>query len=368
MIDIKLLRENPEKVKIGARNKGANIDIDKILELDKTRRAFISQIEVMRAEQKKFGKEQIEKAKELKIKIKELEPQLENAEKEFNELFVKIPNLPLDSVPVGKDESENKVIKEFGKKPKIAKPLDYMVLAEKLGIIVYDELWQKINGAPQNIVHILKHEIAHGLSHWAEVGRDTETQAKLDEMIADTDGLKSRESYRSVNAINQFLDKKQDAQWLSKEILAEKIAAYLESAGNFGSFIEAQLLATPWENVKIIFDAKNSEVQDRWLAENRAIFDQIDAQMRDKDSLKEKILASTEEQRAEIESHYDDDDFDWDYFLGGGISEPGIPDNTKSPEYRAGGESMLADLARLADAVGSEVEKALPITELKKAA
>ncbi|MDP2934658.1 MAG: serine--tRNA ligase, partial [bacterium] len=136
MINIKLLRENPEKIKKACQNKQADINIDKILELDKKRRGLISEIENTRAEQKKFGKDQIEKAKELKVKIKELEPQLENIEKEFNELFVKIPNPPLDDVPIGKDESENKVIKEIGKKPKFGfKPKDYLELAEKLDII-----------------------------------------------------------------------------------------------------------------------------------------------------------------------------------------------------------------------------------------
>jgi len=136
MIDIKLLRENPEKIKKGVKNKGVNIDIDKILELDKKRRGLISEIENLRAEQKKLGKEQIEKAKNLKSKIKEFEPQLEITEKEFNELFLKIPNLPLDSVPIGKSEAENKVIKEVGKKPKFSfKPKDYLELAEKLEII-----------------------------------------------------------------------------------------------------------------------------------------------------------------------------------------------------------------------------------------
>ncbi len=135
MIDIKLLRENPEKVKSACENKQVQIDIDKIITLDKKRRELITEIEKLRAEQKKIGKEQIEKARELKNKLKELEPQLEILEKEFNELFLQIPNLPLDNVPVGKDESENRVLREVGKKPKIDKPKDYLELAEKLGII-----------------------------------------------------------------------------------------------------------------------------------------------------------------------------------------------------------------------------------------
>jgi seryl-tRNA synthetase len=136
MIDIKLLRENPEKVKKACENKQAKIDIDKILELDKKKRELIQEIENFRAEQKKLGKDQIENARELKDKIKNLEPELEKAEKEFNELFIQIPNLSLDDVPIGKDESENKVIREVGKKPKFNfQPKDYLEIAEKLDII-----------------------------------------------------------------------------------------------------------------------------------------------------------------------------------------------------------------------------------------
>lgn len=136
MIDIKLLRDNSEKVKMACKNKQAKVDIDKILELDKEKRRLIQEIEGMKAEQKKMGKEQIEKAKNLKEEIKSLEPELEKAEKEFDELFLRIPNLPLDDVPIGKDESENKVIREVGKKPNFKfKPKDYLELAEKLDII-----------------------------------------------------------------------------------------------------------------------------------------------------------------------------------------------------------------------------------------
>ena len=146
MIDIKLLRENPEKVKTACKNKQAKVDIDKILELDKEKRGLIQEIEGMKAEQKKMGKEQIEKAKNLKEEIKSLEPELEKIEKEFNELFLQIPNLPLDDVPIGKDESENKVIREVGKKPKFGfKAKDYMELA-KCDEIIDVERAAKVSG------------------------------------------------------------------------------------------------------------------------------------------------------------------------------------------------------------------------------
>jgi len=136
MIDIKLLREDSEKVKTACENKQAKVDIDKVLELDKKRRELIQEIERLRAEQKKLGKDQIEQAKQLKVKIKELEPELEKAELNFNILFSQIPNIPLDDVPVGKDASDNKVLREIGKKPNFNfQPKDYLEIAEKLNII-----------------------------------------------------------------------------------------------------------------------------------------------------------------------------------------------------------------------------------------
>jgi len=146
MIDVKLLRDNPEKVKKACENKQVKININEILELDKKKRGLIQEIESMKAEQKKLGKEQIDKAKELKEKIKNLEPDLEKTDKEFNELFLQIPNLPLDDVPVGKDESENKTIKEFGKKPNFKfKPRDYVELA-KCDDIIDVERAAKVSG------------------------------------------------------------------------------------------------------------------------------------------------------------------------------------------------------------------------------
>jgi seryl-tRNA synthetase len=136
MIDIKLLRENPEKVKKACQNKRVVVDVDKILEIDKKKRELIQQIENLKAEKNKLSIKDIEKGRELKEKIKQLEPKLENLEKEFNELFLQIPNLPLADVPIGKDETENKVIEKVGKKPKFGfKSKDYLELAENLDII-----------------------------------------------------------------------------------------------------------------------------------------------------------------------------------------------------------------------------------------
>ena len=138
MLDIKFIRENPEQVKQGALNKGANVDIDRILELDEKRRALITRQERLRAEQKKLGKDDIEKAKILKEEQKPLIKQLSQVEKEYDALMGQVPNLAFNEVPVGKDDKENKH-KEFGKvkeKPKFNfAPKEHWQLGEKLDII-----------------------------------------------------------------------------------------------------------------------------------------------------------------------------------------------------------------------------------------
>lgn len=136
MLDIKFIRQNPEKVKEGVAKKQAKIDVDRLLELDEKKRDYLQKIEGMKAEQNKVGRENIARAQELKAEIKKLEPELEVIDKELDSLLRKVPNLPLDTVIVGKDDSENVVLREEGKKTEFDFPIkDYMEIGEKLDII-----------------------------------------------------------------------------------------------------------------------------------------------------------------------------------------------------------------------------------------
>jgi len=136
MLDIKFIRENPEKVKEGIQKKGAEVDIEKILKLDRKRRELIQKIENLKAEKNKLGANDREKAKEIKNKIKKIEPELERIEAEFNQLMLELPNLPLDDVPIGESDKDNVVVRKVGKKPKFDfKPKNYLEIAEKLDII-----------------------------------------------------------------------------------------------------------------------------------------------------------------------------------------------------------------------------------------
>ncbi|MEK7540923.1 MAG: serine--tRNA ligase [Patescibacteria group bacterium] len=143
MLDINFIRENPEKVKEACENKQAKgVDVDKILELDKKKRELMTNLENLKAEQNKIsrgGKENnvlITQAKEIKEKFKKLEPDLKNIEEELNNLLILLPNIPFDDVPIGKNDSENVVLRKIGKLPKFNFEVkDYMRLGKDLDLI-----------------------------------------------------------------------------------------------------------------------------------------------------------------------------------------------------------------------------------------
>jgi seryl-tRNA synthetase len=136
MLDIKFIRENPDKVKEGCRKKQVKVDIDKLLELYEKQKKILQKIENLRAKRKKLSglnEENLKVLKEIKQELKKLEPEHKKIEEEYQKLMLMIPNLPLDEVPEGKDENDNVVIKEVGKKT--PKAQDYLDIAEKLDLI-----------------------------------------------------------------------------------------------------------------------------------------------------------------------------------------------------------------------------------------
>ncbi len=140
MVDIKLLRENPEIFREGAKKKGFDIDIDEILMVDEKRRKLQFSIDNRKKElsekSKQMGKlspeekgKLQEELKEFSRKIKEDERALRELEQKLNTLLLQVPNPPMDNVPEGKDESENVEIKRVGEPPDFDfKPRDHVEL------------------------------------------------------------------------------------------------------------------------------------------------------------------------------------------------------------------------------------------------
>jgi len=148
MLDIKFIRENPDKVKEGISKKGADSSlVAQVLDLDKKRRELIQQIDTLRAkkniaeekllkEKEESKKEILEVLKQAKNVLEKKETELKEIEKEYQRSMSLIPNLPLEDVPFGKDEKDNVVLREMGKKPHWNfTPKDYLTLGESLDII-----------------------------------------------------------------------------------------------------------------------------------------------------------------------------------------------------------------------------------------
>ena len=126
MIDIRLVRENPELVAQNAKNKGYDIDVNKIVALDDERRVLQQQVDELRerrnqnAAKMKGGKPDqalIDEGKQIKVELTEREGYLGSVEAEFMELFKKVPNIAAEDVPFGASEDENIVLKTVGEKP-----------------------------------------------------------------------------------------------------------------------------------------------------------------------------------------------------------------------------------------------------------
>lgn len=161
MLDPNLIREQPDLVKAGVKSKGVNPDVvDKFLEVDKKRRMLVKEIDDLRHQRKEYS-EQIGKkvakgetvnetralVRQIGEEIDKKENELEEVNKAYEDILLSIPNLPNKTVPIGKDETENIVlrkegnIKEFGFKPK-----PHWDIGEELGIIDFKRA-TKISGS-----------------------------------------------------------------------------------------------------------------------------------------------------------------------------------------------------------------------------
>ena len=136
MLDLNLIRNNPAAVKNGIASKNADLAlVDKFLELDEKWRILVKQFDDLRSEQKKLGKDEKDKGGELKTKLKKIEADMADLDKMRQEVLHQMPNPPLPEVRIGKDENENKVLREVGRKPDLKNPKDYLTLAQDLGLI-----------------------------------------------------------------------------------------------------------------------------------------------------------------------------------------------------------------------------------------
>lgn len=147
MLDIRHIRENPELVQKAVSHKGSTINIKKVLKADEDFRQLQVEVQKIREERNKAAKQRdIEKGKKLKEKLDTEELKLNNLEKELKLFLIKIPNPAKPDVKIGKNDTENEIIRKYKEPTKFSfTPKDHLELGKNLDIIDVDHA-AKVSG------------------------------------------------------------------------------------------------------------------------------------------------------------------------------------------------------------------------------
>jgi seryl-tRNA synthetase len=165
MLSREYLREHADDYRAALKNRGAKVDFDRFLAIDADRRTTISRVEALKNQRNVASQEiatlkknkqdasaQIDAMKRVGDEIKALDERLSAIEEELRALELGMPNAPHESVPVGADETANRVERTWGEKPKFDfTPKPHWDLGEALGILDFDRA-AKISGARFSLI------------------------------------------------------------------------------------------------------------------------------------------------------------------------------------------------------------------------
>lgn len=143
MLDIQFIRDNPELVRDKSMQKGYDVDVAQLLGFDDKRRQLLSSVEELRRERNEIAatmkgskptEEMVAKGRQVKQDLADKEHQFASIDQEYTELLKKVPNMPLDEVPVGATEGDNVVVRTVGDKPEFDfDPKNHAEIAEAKG-------------------------------------------------------------------------------------------------------------------------------------------------------------------------------------------------------------------------------------------
>src|SRR5207253_1832239 len=161
MLDIRLIREKPDFVRerLATRGGGDEEKIDEVLRVDAERRKTETELQRSQSERNRLSKEigakrsRDEPSGELEAQVRKIGEQigdLTQRASSFDEaqrnLLMEIPNVPHESVPIGKDPSANRVVRTWGEKPQLTKPADHVALGTRLNLFDLDRA-AKLSGS-----------------------------------------------------------------------------------------------------------------------------------------------------------------------------------------------------------------------------
>jgi seryl-tRNA synthetase len=148
MLDLELLRKQPDEVAAALERRGAGADLSAILEADRRRRELVDRVQTLSGERKRIGKEigerkragedtaELERtATGAREELSALTPELEEAEQRLRELMLELPNIPDPRVPAGGKES-NEVVREWGEQSSI--DTDHVEISTRLGLVDFE--------------------------------------------------------------------------------------------------------------------------------------------------------------------------------------------------------------------------------------
>jgi seryl-tRNA synthetase len=213
MLDIRLVRENPDIIRENLKRRG-NSDylgyLDRLVEADKNWREILGESEKLKAERNKLSaqiakggdKEAILKqTQQLKADVEKKDKAAEQFSKEVRDLLLRIPNLLHESVPFGKDSRDNIEIRKWGKPPEFSfKPKDHFTIAKKLGLIDTERA-SKVSGAG---FYYLKNELV--LLDYAIMGYALDFLMKKGFTPVEPPYMINKAAYEGVTSLDDFED------------------------------------------------------------------------------------------------------------------------------------------------------------------
>ena len=187
MLDIRFIKENKEIVERAVKAKNRDVDLDALLKLGDERKELKTQIDDLNQKRNVAAKEQNrEDGAKIKKELEGLEEKFKIVDKDFLALMLKVPNIFSPDTPIGKDESENKVIRQWGEKPQFSfTPREHYEIGEPLGIIDI-ETAGKISGSRFSYI---KGDLARMQFAVIQHCFDILTDKKVLQEIADKAGL-----------------------------------------------------------------------------------------------------------------------------------------------------------------------------------
>jgi seryl-tRNA synthetase len=213
MLDLKVIRQNPEDVKIALTNRGEDPKvIDQILELDNERRENLTKVEMLKKlrnetsqEISKLKKEKIDceekilKMREVGDEIKELDELVRQIDDQMTDILLRIPNIPHQSVPVGESDENNIEVKRFGEPPKFNfQPKAHWDIGADLDIIDFERAG-KVTGSRFSFYKGLGAKLERALINFM---LDTHTKNGYTEIL--TPFMVNEESMKGTGQLPKF--------------------------------------------------------------------------------------------------------------------------------------------------------------------